>query len=60
MNTNSLKTFITYVEPILATCSSGDKFQFDLNGYFVADQVDNSACKLVLDLAVGLKNSWGK
>ena len=37
-----------------------DKFQFERHGYFVADRVDHKAEKPVFNLAVGLKDSWGK
>jgi glutaminyl-tRNA synthetase len=37
-----------------------DKFQFERHGYFVADRVDHAAGKPVFNLAVGLKDSWGK
>ena len=60
LNPNSLKVITTFVEPTLATCSADDKFQFERHGYFVADRVDHAAGKLVFNLAVGLKDSWGK
>ncbi len=60
LNPNSLKVITAFVEPSLATCSADDKFQFERHGYFVADRVDHAAGKLVFNLAVGLKDSWGK
>jgi hypothetical protein len=38
------------------------KFQFERHGYFVADRVDHvhTGTKPVFNLAVGLKDSWGK
>ncbi len=60
LNPNSLKTILAIVEPSLATSKAGDEFQFERHGYFVADRVDHAAGKPVFNLAVGLKDSWGK
>jgi glutaminyl-tRNA synthetase len=53
-----------YVEPSLAggpnTAQPDDKFQFERNGYFVADRKDHTAAKPVFNLAVTLKEAWGK
>ena len=48
------------VEPSLANAKPDDKFQFERLGYFVADCVDHAEGKPVFNLAVGLKDSWGK
>ena len=60
LNPNSLKVVTAFVEPSLAKARPDDKFQFERLGYFVADSVDHSEGKPVFDLAVGLKDSWGK
>jgi glutaminyl-tRNA synthetase len=65
LNTDSLKVMTAYVEPSLASggaieAKADDKFQFERHGYFVADRVDHAAGKPVFNLAVGLKDSWGK
>ena len=60
LNPNSLKVVQAFVEPSLATAKADDKFQFERHGYFVADRVDHTSGKLVFNLAVGLKDSWGK
>ena len=60
LNPNSLKTIQAIVEPSLATSKPGDQFQFERHGYFVADRVDHAAGKLMFNLAVGLKDSFGK
>ena len=44
----------------LAAAKADDKFQFEGHGYFVTDRVDHGAGKPVFNLAVGLKDSWGK
>ncbi|MDW5443376.1 glutamine--tRNA ligase/YqeY domain fusion protein [Polaromonas sp. SM01] len=61
LNPNSLKVVTAIVEPSLANAMPDDKFQFERHGYFVADRVDHAAgSKPVFNLAVGLKDSWGK
>ena len=60
LNPNSLKVVTAFVEPSLASAKPDDKFQFERHGYFVADRVDHAAERPVFNLAVGLKDSWGK
>ncbi len=65
LNADSLKIMNAYVEPSLASggaieAKADDKFQFERHGYFVADRVDHAVGKPVFNLAVGLKDSWGK
>ena len=60
LNPNSLKVVQAIVEPSLATAAKDEKFQFERHGYFVADRVDHAPGKPVFNLAVGLKDSWGK
>ena len=60
LNPNSLKVVRAVVEPTLANARADDKFQFERHGYFVADRVDHAPGKPVFNLAVGLKDSWGK
>ena len=60
LNPNSLKVVTAIVEPSLANARPDDKFQFERHGYFVADRIDHKAEKPVFNLAVGLKDSWGK
>lgn len=57
---NSKTVLSSYVEPAAAAAARDDKFQFERNGYFVADREDHTAEKPVFNLAVGLKDSWGK
>lgn len=57
---NSKQVLSSFVEPSLATVDKDAKFQFERNGYFVADRVDHEPVKPVFNLAVGLKDSWGK
>ena len=61
LNPNSLKVITAIVEPSLAHAQAGQQFQFERHGYFVADRVDHvTGSKPVFNLAVGLKDSWGK
>ena len=65
LNPDSIKTIAAYVEPSLAAggtiaAQAGQQFQFERHGYFVADRIDHTAAKPVFNLAVGLKDSWGK
>ena len=60
LNANSLTVMPAVVEPSLAEAKADDKFQFERHGYFVADRLDHVAGKPVFNLAVGLKDSWGK
>ena len=65
LNPDSIKFITAYVEPSLANdgainAKADDKFQFERHGYFVADRADHTAAKPVFNLAVGLKDSWGK
>jgi glutaminyl-tRNA synthetase len=60
LNANNLTVMHAVVEPSLATAKADDKFQFERHGYFAADRVDHAAGKLVFNLAVGLKDGWGK
>ena len=60
LNPSSLKVVQAVVEPSLATAKPDDKFQFERLGYFVADRVDHTSAKPVFNLAVGLRDGWGK
>lgn len=57
---NSKEVLASYVEPVAANVAADTKFQFERNGYFVADREDHTAEKPVFNLAVGLRDSWGK
>ena len=61
LNHSSLKVVTAVVEPSLAHALPDQQFQFERRGYFVADSVDHvQGSKPVFNLAVGLKDSWGK
>jgi len=61
LNPHSLKVVTAMVEPSLANAAPDQKFQFERHGYFVADRVDHvPQQRAVFNLAVGLRDSWGK
>ena len=60
LNPNSLKVVTAVVEPSLVSAKADDKFQFERVGYFVADRIDHTPGKPVFNLAVGLRDGWGK
>ncbi len=60
LNPNSLKVVQVVVEPSLASARADDKFQFERHGNFVADRADHPTGNPVFNLAVRLKDSWGK
>lgn len=57
---NSKVVLNAFVEPALADVAPDDKFQFERNGYFVADRVDHKPGAPVFNLSVGLKDTWKK
>ena len=60
LNPGSKRVLSAYVEASLANAQPDDKFQFERNGYFVADRKNHTSEKPVFNLAVTLKDSWGK
>jgi glutaminyl-tRNA synthetase len=58
LNPNSKQVLRAFVEPSVANAKPDDKFQFERNGYFVADLKDHTPGKPVFNLAVSLKDSW--
>ena len=58
LNPNSLTIVEAVVEPSLAQVQAEDRFQFEREGYFVADQHDYSNEKLVFNRILDLKDSF--
>ena len=48
------------IRPAAAAAAKDTHFQFERTGYFVTDRVDHTAEQPVFNLAVGLRDSWGK
>jgi glutaminyl-tRNA synthetase len=60
LNPDSRRVRTAFVEPSLAQARAEDTFQFERNGYFVADRKDHSPGRPVFNLAVTLKDAWGR
>jgi glutaminyl-tRNA synthetase len=54
---NSKRVLAAYVEPAAAAAAPDEKFQFERNGYFVADRVDHTKEKPVFNLSVTLRET---
>ncbi len=60
LNPNSKEVVTAYLEPTLKAAKSGDIYQFERHGYFVADREDSVDGKPIFNRSVTLKDSWGK
>jgi glutaminyl-tRNA synthetase len=60
LNPDSLKVVEAAFEPELARAQPGDRFQFERNGYFVADSVVSKPGSPVFNRTVTLRDSWAK
>jgi glutaminyl-tRNA synthetase len=49
-----------WIEPSLAQAQPEQHFQFEREGYFVADRYDHSEAGPVFNLTIGLRDSWGE
>lgn len=58
LNPESLKVVQAVIEPALAGAKPEDRFQFEREGYFVADQYDHSSEKPVFNRILDLKDSF--
>ena len=47
-----------WIEPSLAEAKPETSFQFEREGYFVADRYDHSTDKPVFNKTIGLRDSW--
>jgi len=60
LNPDSLRTLTSCVlEPSLAAAAPGDRFQFEREGYFVADK-DSRPTRPVFNRTVTLRDTWGR
>jgi glutaminyl-tRNA synthetase len=60
LNPDSLRMLTNcYVEASLAGAKSGERFQFEREGYFCRD-INDAAGKPVFNLTVGLRDSWAR
>ncbi|MSP54906.1 MAG: glutamine--tRNA ligase/YqeY domain fusion protein [Myxococcales bacterium] len=60
VNPNALRVVSAKVEPMLAGCAPGERFQFEREGYFIADEIDSRPGAPVFNRTVALKDSWAK
>ena len=60
LNPDAKKTIIAYLELMLANAAPEARFQFERNGYFVADRKDHEPGKPVFNRAVTLRDSWAQ
>ena len=60
LNSDSKKIVASYVEQALLDAKPEERFQFERNGYFIADRYDMTATTPVFNRAVTLRDSWGK
>ena len=58
LNPDSLKVVTGYVEPALGAARSGEHFQFERTGYFIADAYDSKPGALVFNRTCTLKDSY--
>ena len=60
LNVNSKEIISAYIEPSLNEARPEESFQFERNGYFVADPLDMKPGRPVFNRAVTLRDSRGK
>jgi glutaminyl-tRNA synthetase len=60
LNEASKRVITAYVEPALAQAAPEQRFQFERQGYFVADLVDHAPGRPVFNRTVTLRDSWSK
>jgi glutaminyl-tRNA synthetase len=59
INPDSLDVKQAWIEPALAEAVPEQGFQFEREGYFVADRYDHSPDYPVFNRTIGLRDSWG-
>jgi len=60
LNPDSVKIVSGYVEPAAAHVNTEHAFQFERNGYFVADRYDHTPLRPVFNRSVSLRDTWSK
>ena len=58
VNPESLQVTQAWIEPSLVQAAPEESFQFEREGYFVADRIDHSPEHPVFNLTIGLKDTW--
>ena len=57
---HSREILSAYLEPSLSDALPEELFQFERNGYFIADRVESKPGRPIFNRAVTLRDSWGK
>ncbi|MFV0478490.1 MAG: glutamine--tRNA ligase/YqeY domain fusion protein [Parahaliea sp.] len=61
LNPDSLQVVTqAWIEPSLVTAQPEQSFQFEREGYFVADRYEHSESTPVFNMTIGLRDSWNK
>ncbi len=61
LNPDSLRVLENcWVEPGLAACEAESNFQFEREGYFVADRYEHRPGRPVFNRTIGLRDTWAK
>src|SRR5690606_348009 len=60
LNLESRRVVTGYVEPAAATAEPEQSFQFERNGYFVADRRDHRSDAPVFHRSASLRDSWAR
>jgi glutaminyl-tRNA synthetase len=58
INPNSFKEYTAYIEPSLSKAKPEQRFQFEREGYYVADRYDHNAERPVFNKTIGLRDVW--
>ena len=58
LNPDSLQTITAWLEPAMAALAAGARYQFERQGYFIADSRDSYPDKPVFNRTVTLRDSW--
>ncbi len=58
INPNSFKEYTAYIEPSLSKAEPEQRFQFEREGYYVADRYDHNAERPVFNKTIGLRDVW--
>jgi glutaminyl-tRNA synthetase len=58
INPNSFNEYTAYIEPSLSKAEPEQRFQFEREGYYVADRYDHNAERPVFNKTIGLRDVW--
>ncbi|HBK57368.1 MAG TPA: glutamine--tRNA ligase, partial [Xanthomonadales bacterium] len=58
LNPDSRRIIHAWLEPSAANAAAESRFQFERQGYFVADRHDHRPDRPVFNRAVGLRDTW--